>query len=140
MKAVAEREPVIVLRELQRLGHGLIGERPVPIGVVDIVLAVLQEDANRLWRRLANQRRIVVSALAPCGAAGDIREAADPRQHFAELVGPLPRNREGADPAAAAAGDRPARSVVPQLRRLFYLGKNLLEEETGVLIRQRVVF
>ena len=53
--------------------------------------------------------------------------------------GPLPRDGEGADAAAAQAGDRPARRVVAQLHRLLDLGQDLLEQETRVLIGERVV-
>src|SRR5256885_7681755 len=56
----------------------------------EVVLAVLEEDADRLGLRLADQPRVGV-------AAADVGEAADVAEHLAEQVRPLPRRREGAD-------------------------------------------
>ena len=72
-------------------------------------------------------------------ACGDVREAAGPRDHFAERARAFPRHGERADAAAALAGDRPACRVVAQPHRFFHLGKNLFQQEPRVLIRQRVV-
>ena len=58
VRAVAELEPVVVARELQRCGHRLVGERPVAELVVEVVRAILQEHADRLLVRLADQARV----------------------------------------------------------------------------------
>src|SRR4051794_27463116 len=54
VETLAVDEPVVVPRELQGLGHLLVGQRPVAVGIVEVVGAILQEDADRLpGRRLA---------------------------------------------------------------------------------------
>src|SRR5207249_789497 len=55
VKAVAEDEVAVVSLIAQRRRHAQIGERPVAMLVVQVVLAVLQEDADRLVRRLADE-------------------------------------------------------------------------------------
>src|SRR5207248_3840303 len=100
----AEVELVIVALELQRQGHLLVRQRPVAMFVVEVLRPRLQEDANRLLRRLANLAWVDV-------AAADIREAADMRQHLAEHLRPLPGHGERADAAAADPADRPAVGV-----------------------------
>src|SRR5439155_13807595 len=72
-------------------------------------------------------------------AAADVGEAADVAQHLAEQLGPLPGDGEGADAAGADAADRPAGGVLLQVDLLADLGEDLLFEEPGVLVRQRVV-
>src|SRR5262245_55188864 len=99
--AVAELEAVVVAAELARRRHLLVRERPVPVLVVEVVRAVLQEDAHRPLRVLADQSRVDV-------AATDVREAADVADHLAKGVGPLPRDGERADAARAHTHD-PAR-------------------------------
>src|SRR5206468_1276673 len=98
-------ESVIIPRELQALGHLLVGQGPVAVGVVEVVGAILEEDADRLPARLADQGFVVVAPFAPGLAAGDVGEAADPRQHLAKLVRPLPGDGPGSDAAAAHPGD-----------------------------------
>ncbi len=139
VEAVAVDELVIVVGELEGLGHLLVGQRPVAVIVVQVVAAVLEEGADRLLRRLADQGLVVVAALAPGRAAGDVREAADPREHLAELVRPLPGDGPGADPAAADPGDGAALGVVAELHRLLDLREDLLEQEAGVTVGERVV-
>ena len=46
VRAVAEDELVILAGELEGGGHVLIGEGPVAVLVVEVVPAVLQEDAD----------------------------------------------------------------------------------------------
>src|SRR5215204_2479878 len=101
VEALAVLERVIVAGEGERLGHLLVGERPVAVLVVEVVGPVLEEDADWLARRLADERRIIVAALAQRRPTGDVDEAADPGEDFAELIGALPGDREGANTAAA---------------------------------------
>src|SRR5262249_45169210 len=61
-------------------------------------------------------------------------------EDFAELVRALPRDGECADAAAADAADGAAGGVVAQFVAFFDFGKDLLEQEPRVLIRERVVF
>ena len=80
-----------------------------------------------------------MAPFVPGLAAGDVGEAADPRQDLAELVRPLPGDGPGADAAAADAGDGAALGVVAELHRLLDLGQDLLEQEPGVPVGERVV-
>ena len=104
--AVAVDELVVVVAELQGRVHLLVAERPVAVLVVEVVAAVLQEDADRL----------LVAAFADHAgidvAAADVREAADVAEHLAEQVGPLPGDGERADAAAGDAADRVAVGIV----------------------------
>src|SRR6266852_5430392 len=76
--AVAVLEAVVVAPELQRGRHLLVRERPVPELVVEVVRAVLEEDADRPDRSLPDERGVDVSAA-------DVREAADVADDLAEL-------------------------------------------------------
>src|SRR5262252_10980482 len=105
VEAVPPFEFEIVLGVSQRFGHLLVGQGPIAMLIVQIVFAVLQEDADRFLRSLANQRLVIVSAFAQRRPAGDVGKAADPRQNFAELIRALPRDGERADAAAADAAD-----------------------------------
>src|SRR5262249_31808223 len=140
VEAVSPLEFEIVLGESQRFGHLLVGQWPIAMLIVQIVFAVLQEDADRLLRSLANQRLVIVSAFAQRRPAGDVGKAADPRQNFAELIRALPRDGERADAAAADAADGSAGGVMAQFVTLFDFRKDLFEQEPRVLIRERVVF
>ena len=92
VRAITHHEPVVVAREGQRAGHGPVGQRPIAMQVVEVVLAVLQEDPQGLALGLADQGRVGV-------ATADVGEAADLREHLAEMIGPFPGDREGADAA-----------------------------------------
>ena len=93
VEPIAEDELVIVTSERERFGHLLVGERPVAVGVIQIIGTVLKKDADRLPGRFANQGFVVVAPFAMGLAAGDIRERPDPGEHLGELVGSLPGNR-----------------------------------------------
>ena len=56
--AVAVLELVVIPLELQRRGHLLISQWPVPVQVVEVSRSILQEDPQRLVLRLANDRGI----------------------------------------------------------------------------------
>src|SRR5215475_2056213 len=140
VEAMSKLEFEIVLGEGQRFSHLLVGQGPVAMQIVEVVFAVLKEDADRFRRSLADQRRIIVSAFAQRRPAGDVGKAADPRQNFAELIRALPGDGEGADAAAADAADGAAGGVVTQFVTLFDFRKDLFEQEPRVLIRERVVF
>src|SRR5439155_16515945 len=79
----AELEFVVVTHELQRRRHLLVRQRPVPVQIVQVVRAVLQKHSDRLFLRLADQRRIVVSAA-------DVGETADMAEDLAEFFWPFP--------------------------------------------------
>ena len=132
--AGAEHELEIVAHERQRAGHLLVRQRPVAVEVVQVVRAVLQEDADRFALGLADPRGVDV-------AAADVGEAADLREHLAELVGPFPRDGEGADRAAAHAADGALVGVVGELDGVLLRdeGQQLVDEELGVGAAERIV-
>src|SRR5207249_2996918 len=89
--------------------HLLVREKPTAELVVDVVRTVLQEDADRLGRSAADQRRIQVAtrnhrlAIAR-RAVADGGVAADATDDLAKRIWPFPRHRERANrPAACAA-------------------------------------
>src|SRR5690348_1162069 len=108
--------------------------------VVQVVVAILEENAYRLGRiRLANDDRVGVAALLQRLPRGDPREAADPGEHLAELVRPLPGDRKRADPAAAQPGDGAACGIMAQLGGLLHLRQDLFQQEPRILVGERVV-
>src|SRR5258705_5093730 len=83
---------VVILRELQRRRHLLVGQKPVAMRIVQIIRAILKEHSDRLGRSFADERRINITAAA----AGDIGpkcnagETANLTEHLSELIGTLP--------------------------------------------------
>ena len=63
-----------------------------------------------------------------------------PESTLLNSLGPLPRDGERGNRAAALAGDPAARGVAAQSDGLFDFGKDLFEQEARVLIGERVVF
>ena len=132
--ARAHLEAVVVAGEHERRVHLEVGQRPVPLREVDVVLAVLEEDADRLRvaAGTANQVRVLRTAQVP-------RVAADVADDLAEGVGALPGDGEGRQSAVAHAGDRPARRVIRQVVVLADLREDLLQQEAGVGVGDRRV-
>src|SRR5881394_4343218 len=98
---------VIILRKLQRRRHLLVGQKPVAMRIVQVIGAILEEHANRLWRSFANQRRIYI-ATAAAGYVWlecDAGKTADLAENFAKLIGPLPGDGKGADSPGARSAD-----------------------------------
>ncbi len=94
VEALAVDEFVIIFGELERLGHLLVGQGPVAVGVVEVVGAVLEEGADRLRGGLADQGLVVMAPFAGGLAAGDVGEATDPGRDLAirnTLDPPYPR-------------------------------------------------
>src|SRR6185437_15463472 len=63
--ALAESETIVVALGRQRRGHAAIGERPVVpalfrVVVMQVELADLHPDADRLARRRRNERRVIL--------------------------------------------------------------------------------
>src|SRR5215510_4715911 len=92
--AIPKLEAVVVVHELERRSHLLVGQWPVAVLVVQVARAVLQEDPDRFWFRLADDSRIDVPTA-------DVCEAANGAEHLSKLVGTLPGDRERADASTA---------------------------------------
>ena len=130
----------LIASELQGTLQGLVGHPPVAAVDVQIVRAVLQVDADRLGLHLADQGGVIVPAPQP-------HIGADGAEHAREGVGPLPGGSEGADGTAGGTADA---AVVPLLRQHdgpavggffgFHIGQELIQQETGVVIAQAIVF
>ena len=101
--AVAPDVVDLVTGEGKRALHFLVGHPPVAAIDVEVVGAVLEENADRLGSYLRIERRVFVAA-----AQADVR--ADRAEHAAESVGTFPRRRERTDRAAARAADGSGRS------------------------------
>ena len=69
VEALPEFKSVVVRGEGERLGHRQVCKRPVAVDVVEIVGAILKKDTDRFSRRLPDEGRVVVSALAKRRAA-----------------------------------------------------------------------
>src|SRR5580765_4493602 len=130
----------LVSSELEGSFHFLVGHPPIAAEFVEIVAAVLQENANRLWLVFADQRWIIVAAAqADVSADG----AKDPRKG----VRPFPGCRESADSTARGTANRAVVSRFGELdwsaiRSLFGfdIGQQFFQKKTHVVIAQAVVF
>ena len=132
--AVAPLVAHVVAGVLERRQHVLVGDEPAAGVVVQVVPAVLQEDANRLRLGLADQHREAV-------AAAQAHVGADGAEHAPERVGPLPGGDERRDGAAAVAGDRAVVRIGRQRQavRLRDVGQHLVDQEARVVVAHRVV-
>src|ERR1051326_4102068 len=86
----AELEFIIISGKFQRCRHLLVGQRPIPVEVVQVFRAVLQEYPDRLLFRLADQSRIHM-------ASANVSEASDVAEHFAKSIRAFPCHRPGAN-------------------------------------------
>jgi hypothetical protein len=129
----SEIETHIVAHVAEGGVHVFVGGGPVAERIVEVAAAVLQENADRFALRFADERWVGV-------AAHEVHEATDRGEHFAKLVGALPRDGEGGDGAAAGAGDGAFFGIAGERILLRDFGQNFLEEETRVAVAEGVVF
>ena len=134
VRAVSHHELRVVAGEGERTGHGAVGQGPVTVEVIEVVDAVLQEDSQRLALGLTNQGRVGV-------AAPDVGEAADLREHLAEVIRTFPSDRKRTNGAGTHAGDAPHFGVVANANLVLVRGEGdqLVDEESGVVAAERVV-
>ena len=127
-----------VIHFVARVGQGtlhfLVRHPPIAAVDVQIAAAVLQEYADRLGFRLADQCGIFVAA-----AQTDIRSNCT--EHPRKGVGPLPGHGERADGTAAGSADA---AIISAGRKIQFLllgdvRQKLIEEEPGVVVAQAVV-
>src|SRR5712691_8889239 len=103
MEAGSPVVPVVVAGILQRSCERLVRQPPASGTIVEIVGSILEDHPNRFLRHSSNQCFVVMPAAPEVVACGDVREAASPRDRFAERVRAFPRDGERADAAAALA-------------------------------------
>ncbi len=113
--------------------------------VVEIGGPVLQDDAQRADRALADEPRIEVPAQrARCAVRAereaDRRIAADEADHVAERFRMPPRDRPGSDRAARRAADRAAFWIIGEPPARRDRGQQLVERHPAIIIGQRVIF
>src|SRR6516164_4291266 len=96
---------VVVLLVLEGGFHLQVAEPPVAVLVVEVVGAVLEEDADVFVLGLADHAGVPV-------AAANVGEAADVAQHLAEQVRPFPGDGERADATRADTANGPAGGVL----------------------------
>ena len=73
-------------------------------------------------------------------AVSDVRETAHPGQHFRELVRPLPCDCKRTNSARTDPGNGPSGSIVPKLPLLLGFWQNFFQQESGILVRKRIIF
>ena len=72
-------------------------------------------------------------------AAAEVGEAADDAQDFAELVGTLPRHREGRDRTRTGAADATPLGILRDVVVLVEHRHQLVDDDAGILVVERVV-
>ena len=129
---VSRDEADVVARVLEGAGHRLVPDPPVAAVDVQVAAAVLEEDADRPRLGLADEGGVhVTRAQSGVGA--------DERQHAPERIGPVPGHRERADASGRGAADGPEARIGGEVQGLPHLGQQLLEQEPGVAVAERVV-
>src|SRR5207253_11120623 len=118
----AELDLHVVAGELERGGHPRILEIPAAGVVHEILPSRLHEDADRPRLGAPDETRQTIGAA-------EVAEAADPRDHAAELVRTVPRGDERADAARADAGDAVVVRILREVVARADLGHDLLDQE-----------
>ena len=131
--SVGGDEFVIVFGEGEGLGHLLVREPPIAVGVVEVVASVLKPDPKGAFLFLADECGIDVTAA-------DIGEAADVADDIAEEVGPLPGDGEGADAAGTSSTDDTAFGVFCEGEIFTNFGEDFGLKHAGVGLVEGVVF
>ena len=115
--------------------HGLVGHPPVAGVDVEILVSVLEEDAERFRFGFADEGgQFVAAAEADIGSDHGIDTA--------ERIRPVPGGHEGADSAGAGTADSSVVGIAADLDavRRFDEGDHLFDEEPGIAIADVVVF
>lgn len=133
MTSIGGDELVIVFGEGEGLGHLLVREPPITVGVVQVVASVLKPDPKRAFLFLADESGIDVTAA-------DIGEAANVADDLAEEVGPLPSDGEGADAAGTCSADNAAFGVFGEGEIFTNFGEDFGLKHSGVGLVEGVVF
>src|SRR4051812_24064517 len=129
---VSQLELVIVTFELQRSRHLLIGQRPVAMKIVEVVLAILKEDSNRLFGRFADESGVIVP-LSDVGKASDLTE------DFMEQIGPFPRDRPRTDPAGTDPANGAPIGISGDFIFLLNHRKEFFDEKPCVKVSERII-
>ena len=128
----AELDLHVVARELERRRHPRVLDVPAAGVVHEILTSRLHEHADRPRLGAPDETRQTIGAA-------EVAEAADPRDHAAELVRTVPRGDERADAAGADAGDAVVVRILREVVARADLGHDLLDQEIREARRERVV-
>lgn len=103
-----------VARPLEGAEHGLVGEEPVAVGVVEVVGAVLEENAQGLGCGFANEGGVVATAA-------DIDVGANGGVDAAKGVGTMPGDGEGTNGSGGGSADGAVVGVGRDIKSVFVL-------------------
>lgn len=131
--AGSAHEFVIVVPEVEGLLHLKVCEPPVTVLVVEILIAVLQEDSDIAFLAFADEGRIDVTAP-------DVGEAANVADDVFEKVGAFPGHGEGADSSGAHTTDGPAGGIGGEFDRFADFGEDFSFKKHSVFGREGVIF
>lgn len=133
MAAGSADEFVVVAPEFQSFLHLQITQPPVPVLVVEILVTILEEDADVPLVFLANEGGVNVPSP-------DVGEAADMADYVLEEVGAFPGHGEGTDSSGAHSADGSAGRISGELVGFADLGKDFFFQKLGILRAEGVVF
>ena len=131
----------------------LLGQRGDHLDVLRVPVPIRRRRRRRRLRRASPRLSFRPSCrkirIGLCSAAAnqvgidvpapDVGEAADRAEHLAELVGPVPRHREGRDGAELAPPIAWSSGLGEMLYRLFSTGSSSSTITSSVLVVERVV-
>mgnify|MGYP007101532562 CR=1 FL=1 len=123
---------VLVAGEFESTLHRLVGHPPVASIDIEVVFAVLKEDAEGFGFGLADEGGVVVAA-----AKADV--GADHGVDAAEVVGSFPGGGKGGDGSGGSAAEASVIGI-PGDVVVLKKGDHFLDEEVGVVGAHAVVF
>ena len=124
----------LIAGKLERALYHLVGDPPVAAVNVQVILTVLQKNAERLRLGFADERRNLVAA-----AQADV--SADGRVNPVKRIGPVPSDVEGADRAGTGTGDASQVRVDAELYavRPLDVWQQLVDQKLRVAVAHVVV-
>ena len=111
----------------------LVGHPPVAAVNIEIVFAVLEEDAEGLGLGFADEGRVIVTATE-----ADV--GADHGVDAAEVIGSFPGGGEGGDGSGGTAAEAAVVGVFGDVVIFRDEGEHFLDEEVGVVGAHAIVF
>src|SRR4051812_28935333 len=105
---------IIVAFEFKSRFHLEIRKPPITIGIVQILIPILQENANVLLSAFADHRRVAITTT-------DIRIAADVTQYFVEILRMRPGRSECTDRSGGKSANAVHFRIIGDVVLLFYL-------------------
>lgn len=123
---------VFVAGEFESALHRLVGHPPIAAVDVEVIFAILEEDAEGLGFGFADEGGVVISS-----AEADV--GSDHGVNAAEVVRPFPGGGEGGDGTGGSAAEGAVIGVGGELV-VFKEGDHFLDEKIGVVGAHAIVF